>query len=156
VFVLYDIALVIFRRDLRAEDHTALLRAAASSKFVLPCFIVDERQLGNENAYRSVFGQQFLVESLLELQNDIRARGGTLLVCNGKPEEIVAELSAQALSRIVGKDGNKHLGKSYQYIENYAKEVKLSPHSAVLHVLSDVEKVLHLILNNTVGKEEVL
>jgi deoxyribodipyrimidine photo-lyase len=92
VFVLYDIALVIFRRDLRAEDHTALLRAAASSKFVLPCFIVDERQLGNENAYRSVFGQQFLVESLLELQNDIRARGGTLLVCNGKPEEIVEKL----------------------------------------------------------------
>ena len=61
-------------------------------------------------------------------------------------QEIVAELSAQALSRIVGKDGSKHLGKSYRYIESYAKEIKLSPHSAVLHVLSDVEKVLHLIL----------
>lgn len=61
-------------------------------------------------------------------------------------QEIVAELSAQALCRIVGKDGNKHLGKTYQYIESYSKELKLSPHSAVLHVISDVEKVLHLIL----------
>lgn len=69
-------------------------------------------------------------------------------------QEIVAELSAQALCRIVGKDGNKHLGKSYQYIETYAKEINLSAHKAVLHVLSDVEKVLHLILQDTSVKEE--
>lgn len=69
-------------------------------------------------------------------------------------QEIVAELSAQALCRIVGKDGNKHLGKSYQYIESYAKEIKLTPHSAVLHVLSDVEKVLHLILQDSIRKED--
>jgi len=69
-------------------------------------------------------------------------------------QEIVAELSAQALCRIVGKDGNKHLGKSYQYIESYAKELKFSPHTAVLHVLSDVEKVLHLILKETDRKDE--
>lgn len=61
-------------------------------------------------------------------------------------QEIVAELSAHTLCRIVGKDGDKYFGNSYRYIESYASKIKLSPHSAVLHVISDVEKVLHLIL----------
>lgn len=61
-------------------------------------------------------------------------------------QEIVAELSAHVLCRIVGKDGSKYFGNSYRYIEGYAKEINLSPHSAVLRVVSDVEKVLGLIL----------
>lgn len=61
-------------------------------------------------------------------------------------QEIVAEMSAQALCRIVGKDGDKYFGNSYRYIENYAKEMDITPHTAVLKVISDVEKVLALIL----------
>ena len=63
-------------------------------------------------------------------------------------QEIVAELSAQALCRIVGKDGNKHFANSYRYIESYAEKLNITPHTAVLRVLSDVEKVLTLILKN--------
>ncbi|HAX47721.1 MAG TPA: antirestriction protein [Bacteroidetes bacterium] len=62
-------------------------------------------------------------------------------------QEIVAELSAHVLCRIVGKDGSKFFGNSYRYIEGYAKEIQMSPHSAVLHIVSDVEKVLGLILD---------
>jgi hypothetical protein len=67
-------------------------------------------------------------------------------------QEIVAELSAQALSRIVGKDGDKYFGNSYHYIESYAEKINITPQTAVLKVLSDVEKVLALIL----GKEETV
>lgn len=66
-------------------------------------------------------------------------------------QEIVAELSAQALCRIVGKDDDKHFGNSYQYISKYAEEMKITPHTAVLKVLSDVEKILAMIL----GKEDL-
>lgn len=62
-------------------------------------------------------------------------------------QEIVAELSAHVLCRIVGKDGSKYFGNSYRYIESYAKEIELSPYSAVLRVIGDVEKVLSLILD---------
>jgi len=62
-------------------------------------------------------------------------------------QEIVAELSAQALCRIVGKDGDKYFGNSYRYIENYAKDMAITPHSAVLKVISDVERVLDVILS---------
>lgn len=62
-------------------------------------------------------------------------------------KEIVAELSAAALCKMVGKT-SKYLGSNYKYIEHYAKKVKLSPVQACLRVVRDVEKVLNLILAN--------
>jgi hypothetical protein len=62
-------------------------------------------------------------------------------------QEVTAELCAQVLTRLVGKQPQNNLGNSYQYIEGYTKEAGLSPMSACLHVLSSVEKVLSLILN---------
>ena len=68
-------------------------------------------------------------------------------------QEIVAELSAQALCRLVGKQTRDTTGNSYQYIERYAENLGLSPHSACLRVLGETEKVLNLILkNNEIAK----
>jgi hypothetical protein len=64
-------------------------------------------------------------------------------------QEIVAELSAQALCKLVGKRLKDTTGNSYKYIESYAASVNLSPHIACLSVLSDTEKVLKLILYGT-------
>lgn len=66
-------------------------------------------------------------------------------------QEIVAELSAQALCRIVGKQPNDTLGNSYRYIEGYAEKMKIKPYNACMKVLGETEKVLSLILDN--GKE---
>nr|MBI9047359.1 hypothetical protein [Anaerolineaceae bacterium] len=60
--------------------------------------------------------------------------------------EIVAELSAQALCKMVGKQANDTLGNSFRYIEGYAKKLKLTPHAACLKVMAETEKVLILIL----------
>jgi hypothetical protein len=65
-------------------------------------------------------------------------------------QEIVAELSAQVLCILVGKEAHDTFGNSYRYIERYAEKAKLTPHSACLKVVSQTEKVLNLILN---GKE---
>lgn len=62
-------------------------------------------------------------------------------------QEIIAELSAQALCCLVGKDGRDRLGNSYAYIESYAKKAGLSPFSACLKVLDDVQKVLSFLLD---------
>ena len=58
----------------------------------------------------------------------------------------MAELSAQALCRMVGKQPNDTLGNSFRYIERYAKKLDIPPHSACLRVMTDTEKVLKLIL----------
>lgn len=65
-------------------------------------------------------------------------------------QEIVAELSAQALCRIVGKNPGDTLGNSFRYIERYAGKIKVSPYTACVRVLSDTEKVLNLILKGDV------
>ena len=61
-------------------------------------------------------------------------------------QEIVAELSAQALCRLVGKQDKDTTGNSFRYIERYANTVKMTAHTACLKVLSETEKVLNLIL----------
>jgi len=61
-------------------------------------------------------------------------------------QEIVAELSAAALCKLVGKQGNDTSGNSYRYIEKYAEKIKMNPYKACLKVMSETEKVLNLIL----------
>lgn len=65
-------------------------------------------------------------------------------------QEIVAELSAEAIGRLVGRKTDT-TGNSYRYIERYAKEASLNPITACLQVLSEVEQVIKLIM----GKEEL-
>jgi hypothetical protein len=59
-------------------------------------------------------------------------------------QEVVAELSAEALSQIFGLKTTT--GNSYKYIEGYAAQAGLSPVAACLQVLGETEKVLKLIL----------
>ena len=68
-------------------------------------------------------------------------------------QEIVAELSAAALCRIIGKT-SKYLGNSYRYIKSYATRANLSPLKACLKVLSEVERVLKLILEEPSGQKQ--
>jgi antirestriction protein ArdC len=67
-------------------------------------------------------------------------------------QEIVAELAAATLCKMVGKT-SKHLGNSYQYIERYAKGANLTPWQGCLKVMSDTEKVLNLIMGWKSPKE---
>ena len=70
-------------------------------------------------------------------------------------QEIVAELSAQTLCRLVGKTTKDTLGNSYQYIAGYAKKLKLSPYTACMKVMSDTEKVLNLIVGGNKCVQEM-
>ena len=67
-------------------------------------------------------------------------------------QEVVAELSAAVLCKIVGKT-TKFLGNNYQYIEKYAKEANLTPWQASLKVMNNVEKVLTLILGRELSRK---
>jgi antirestriction protein ArdC len=67
-------------------------------------------------------------------------------------QEIVAELAAATLSKIVGKT-SKYLGNSYRYIEGYAKSANLTPWQGCLKVISDTDKVLNLIMGWKYPKE---
>jgi deoxyribodipyrimidine photo-lyase len=87
-------AIVWFRRDLRVHDHPALAAAARSADRVVPAFVLDERLLGGR--FPSEARAWFLFESLRELREALRERGGDLIVRRGPPERELPALAAEA------------------------------------------------------------
>nr|AOR51104.1 deoxyribodipyrimidine photo-lyase [uncultured bacterium pAW1] len=82
---------MIFRRDLRLADNTALALALEQSDAVIPSFICDPRQL-EENPYRGDNAVQFLVESLEDLEEQLRQRRGRLFYFWGQADEVIEQV----------------------------------------------------------------
>jgi deoxyribodipyrimidine photo-lyase len=87
----YKHSLFIFHRDLRIIDNTALNKAANKSEKISCCFIFDENQIKN-NEYFSENSFSFMIESLIELKEEIEKRGGKLNFFNGKSEKVVDKI----------------------------------------------------------------
>ena len=85
------LALHIFRRDLRVDDNTALKHSFNSSEKVIPCFIFDKRQVEN-NKYKSNNALQFMINSIQDLDTQIRKNGGRLYLFYGYTEDILKQL----------------------------------------------------------------
>lgn len=90
----YQLALHIFRRDLRLHDNTALLEALKQSQQVIPCFIFDKRQI-EMNDYKSDNCIQFMAQSLQELNAELHKKESRLFTFYGIAEDIVAQLITQ-------------------------------------------------------------
>lgn len=75
-------ALVLFNRDLRTHDNPALAAAAAADRTV-PLFVLDERLLGSRFAAPNRVA--FMLESLRDLDENLRRAGGRLFVRRGDP-----------------------------------------------------------------------
>lgn len=86
--------LVVFRRDLRIEDNSALNAALQHCDEVLTCFIFNPKQV-EEHPYRSINGLCFLVESLEELSNTLASAGGRLLIGHGAHHEVIKEIATR-------------------------------------------------------------
>jgi len=86
------LCLFIFRRDLRLDDNTGLIKALEDCEKVIPAFILDPRQVGNENEYKSEFAINFMINSLNELNDELRKRGSRLYVYFGLAEEVIKNL----------------------------------------------------------------
>lgn len=88
----YHRALFIFRRDLRLEDNTGLIAALKKSDSVIPCFIFDPQQVTSRNKFRSLYAVQFMIESLIDLKNQVAQRKGKLFIFYGSPDAVVKKL----------------------------------------------------------------
>ncbi len=86
-------ALVWFRRDLRVHDHPPLVRALAEHDRVVPVFVFDPGLI--HGRFPSPGRTQFLLESLAELGEALRARGARLVVREGRPAQEIATLAVE-------------------------------------------------------------
>ena len=87
----YNKTIFIFRRALRLYDNTALIEALKNSKHVIPIFIFTPEQLIN-NTYKSDNCVQFMMESLDDLNKDLKKKGSRLFYFFGKQHEIIEKL----------------------------------------------------------------
>lgn len=94
----------IFRRDLRVFDNSGLIKAAERGE-VLPIFIFDPRQMKN-NEYFSQNAFEFLMNSLIELEEEIGKRNGKLNFFYGEAEKVISKIIDQNKidSIVVNKD----------------------------------------------------
>lgn len=91
-------SLVLFRSDLRLDDHAALTKALETSANVIPVFCFDPRHFGRTphgfdktGKYRA----RFLLDSVRALREQLVSKGSNLVVRLGKPEDVVSNLALQ-------------------------------------------------------------
>jgi len=91
----FHTSLFIFRRDLRLKDNIGLAHAHKLSERVVPCFIIDPRQVTAANPYRSLNARQFMLEALDDLSQQLHKIDGKLFIFHGIAEDVVNKLIAK-------------------------------------------------------------
>jgi deoxyribodipyrimidine photo-lyase len=86
-------AIVWLRNDLRLADNPALAAACASAERVLPVFIWHPAEHGAWAPGRASCA--WLARSLTKLRVSLAERGGTLVIREGAPAEVIAALAAE-------------------------------------------------------------
>jgi len=123
----------------RAEEWGVCVKAIPGNYSYYGSYSKANKEISLATAEECVFFHELAHAGHEKVKGDLQGGQDPL-------QEIVAELSAQALCRLIGKQANDTIGNSYKYIERYAEELKLSPYSACMKVMSETEKVLQLIL----------
>lgn len=77
----------MFRRDLRITDNTGLMQALRNSEQVVAMFVLDAYLLTRWHEAR--YRLSFLCAALLQLQEQLAELGGTLLIRQGEPIELI-------------------------------------------------------------------
>jgi deoxyribodipyrimidine photo-lyase len=78
-----------FRRDLRLADNRALNEAAEAGKPVIAVYVLDSQDEGGASRW-------WLHHSLASLDQELRARGSSLVRRVGQPEEVLPRLAAES------------------------------------------------------------
>lgn len=80
----------IFRRSLRLFDNKGLIHAIKEIKQpILPIFILTPTQLGKQNKYKSNNCVQFMMESIIDLNNQLKTKKSRLRLFYGEPDKIL-------------------------------------------------------------------
>ena len=89
------IALVWFRNDLRIQDQYSLHGAIENAQKVIALYCLDPRHFKKSSfgfLKTNVFRSKFLLETLSNLKANLNKLNISLLVYQGKPEKIIANL----------------------------------------------------------------
>jgi deoxyribodipyrimidine photolyase len=95
-------ALMLFHRDLRLVDHNALERIR--DKPIIPLFVFTPEQVST-NPLKSTNSVQFMIESLKDLEEQIKISGGKLYCLFGN-NDIIIKKGLKTFSIIENSESN--------------------------------------------------
>ena len=91
-------SIVWFKTDLRLSDNETLVKAISQSDQIIPVYCFDESHYEITNYGFNKTGNfrtQFLLESLLDLDKNLRELGSGLVILRGKPEVEISKIAQQ-------------------------------------------------------------
>ncbi|MCB0543627.1 MAG: deoxyribodipyrimidine photo-lyase, partial [Saprospiraceae bacterium] len=92
-------AIVWFRQDLRLHDNEALGTALRMADEVIPIYVFDERVFAGKTRFgfpkTGRFRSRFILESVIDLRQNLRQIGSDLVVRVGRPEVEISELARE-------------------------------------------------------------
>ena len=88
-------SLFIFRRDLRLVDNIGLNHAMKNYKNIIPIFIFTPEQVTSKNSFRSENAIQFMIESLKNLDGNLKKNGAKLHLFYGNNIKILEEINKE-------------------------------------------------------------
>ena len=83
----------IFRRDLRLVDNIGLIKALKTCKDIYPIFIFTPEQITNKNEFKSNNAIQFMIESLKDLDNELKKKKSRLHIFYGDNLKVLEEIT---------------------------------------------------------------
>ena len=126
----------------KAKDWNITVKAVPGNYKYKGYFLPNKNEIGMATSEELIFFHELAHVAHKKLKGELKTGQDPL-------QEIVAELSAQTLCHMVGKQIKDTTGNSYKYIESYSAKVGKDVYSACLEVLNETEKVLNLILSDT-------
>ncbi|MEB3340425.1 DASH family cryptochrome [Okeania sp.] len=93
-----------YRNDLRIHDHEALYKALKTNAQIIPVYCLDPRQF-NQTSFgfpkTGIFRAKFLLESIVDLRNNLQKLGSNLVIFPEKPEIVIPRLAQQLSAQSV-------------------------------------------------------
>lgn len=145
----HGLSIFIFRRDLRLDDNLGLILALKESTEVLPIFIFTPEQV-TTNIYKSNNCVQFMVESLKDLDGQLKKKGSKLYRFYGEPTVILNKIiHDQPVEAVyVNMDYTPYSAKRDKKIETLCKKNKID-------FVSTEDVLLNPIGSITTGSNEI-
>ena len=101
-------SIVWFKTDLRLQDNETLVQAIAQSDEIIPVYCFDDSHFTTTEfgfSKTGSFRAQFLLESLIDLDTNLRAIGSGLIIVKGKPEiEVVNLAKRYEVNKVFAKE----------------------------------------------------
>ncbi len=139
---MYHESLFIFRRSFRLKDNTALINALKNSDQVICAFILTPEQLIT-NSYKSDNCVQFMMESLKELEEEIKKKKGRLCYFMGKQDEVVEKIiKKEKINAVyVNQDYTPYATKRDKKIEKVCQKHDVAFHSYEDYLVNPVGSI---------------